>query len=100
MLMSAELNGCVTWFIYFLDLLWVRYNCNSNYDKNDRRWLPIGKNKKVPGLFKDELGEKIIIGVAALRPKTYAYLMDDGSSHKKAKDTKKCVIKPNFMLKN
>ena len=27
MLMSAELKGCVTWFIYFLDLLWVRYNC-------------------------------------------------------------------------
>ena len=27
MLMSAKLKGCVTWFIYFLDLLWVRYNC-------------------------------------------------------------------------
>ena len=27
MLMSAELKVCVTWFIYFLDLLWVRYNC-------------------------------------------------------------------------
>ena len=27
MLMSAELKECVTWFIYFLDLLWVRYNC-------------------------------------------------------------------------
>ena len=32
----------------------------SNYDKNDKRPLPIGKNKKVPGLFKDELGGKII----------------------------------------
>ena len=27
MLISAELKGCVTWFIYFLDLPWVRYNC-------------------------------------------------------------------------
>ena len=27
MLMSAELKRCVTWFIYFLDLLWLRYNC-------------------------------------------------------------------------
>ena len=27
MLISAELKGCFTWFIYFLDLLWVRYNC-------------------------------------------------------------------------
>ena len=27
MLMPAELKGCVTWFISFLDLLWVRYIC-------------------------------------------------------------------------
>ena len=27
MLMSAELKDCVTWFIFFLDFLWVRYNC-------------------------------------------------------------------------
>ena len=27
MLMSAELQVCVTWFIYFLNLLCVRYNC-------------------------------------------------------------------------
>ena len=31
-----------------------------NYDKNDKRPLLIGKNKKVPGLFKVELGGKII----------------------------------------
>ena len=30
----------------------------SNYEKNDNRPLPIGKNKNVPGLFKDELGGK------------------------------------------
>ena len=29
----------------------------------------------------------------ALIPKTYSYLMDDDSKHKKAKGTKKCVIK-------
>ena len=27
MLISAELKGCVTWFIHFLDLHYVRYNC-------------------------------------------------------------------------
>ena len=32
----------------------------SNYDENDKRPLPIGKNKKVPDSFKDELGGKII----------------------------------------
>ena len=30
----------------------------SNFDKNDRRSLPVGKNKKVPGIFKVELGGK------------------------------------------
>ena len=54
-----------------------RWFDTSNYDKNDKRPLPIGKNKKVPGLFKDELGGKIIAEVVALRP--YAYLDDDGS---------------------
>ena len=31
--------------------------------------------------------------LVALRPKTYSYLMDDGWKDKKAKGTKKCVIK-------
>ena len=41
----------------------------------------------------DELGEKIMAELAALRPRTYSYLMDDGNSDKKAKGTKKCEIK-------
>ena len=61
---------------------------SSNYDKNDERPLPVGKNKKVIGLFKDELGGKIMTEFAALRAKAYAYLMEDGSKHKKAKGTK------------
>ena len=72
----------------------------SNYDKNDKRPLPIGKNKKVPGLFKDELGGKIITEVVALRPKAYAYLDDDGSEHKKSKGTKRCVIKQKLIFQN
>ena len=70
----------------------------SNYDKNDKRPLPIGKNKKVLGLFKDELGGKIITEVIALRPKIYAYLTNDDRDHKKAKGTKKCVIKQKLRL--
>ena len=77
-----------------------RWLDTSNYDKSDKRPPPIGKNKKVPGLFKDELGGKIIAEVVALRPKTYAYLMDDGSDHKKAKGTRKCVIKQKLMFEN
>ena len=63
----------------------------SNYEVN--RPLLTGKNKKVIGLMKDELGGKIMTEFATLRPKTYSYLMNDGNSDKKAKGTKKCVIK-------
>ena len=36
----------------------------------------------------------------ALTAKTYACLMDDDSEYKKAKGTKKCVIKRRFMFEN
>ena len=35
-----------------------------------------------------------------LRPKTYSYLDDNCNEHKKAKDTKKCVIKQKNMFQN
>ena len=35
-----------------------------------------------------------------LRAKTYGYLMDDDSERKKAKRTKKCVIKRRLMFEN
>ena len=66
----------------------------SNYKIN--RLFPTGKNKNVIGLMKDELGGKIMTEFVALRPKTYSYLMDDGNTDKKAKGTKKCVIKRIF----
>ena len=62
----------------------------SNYEVT--RPLPMGKNKKVIGLMKDELGGKIITEFVTLRPKTSSFLTDDGKD-KKAKGTKKCVIK-------
>ena len=61
-----------------------RWFDTSNYDENDERPLPIGKNKKVIGLFKDELSGKITTELAALTAKAYAYLMEDGSEHKKS----------------
>ena len=62
-----------------------------NYDVN--RPLPTGKNKKVIGLMKDELGGKIITEFVTLRPKTYSYLINNFKEDKKAKGTKKCIIK-------
>ena len=56
------------------------------------RPLPIGKNKKVIGLMKDELGGEIMKEFFALRPKMYSYRV--GSSEpKKCKGIKKCVVK-------
>ena len=72
----------------------------SNYDKNDKRPLLIGENKKELGFFKDELGGKIMAETCALRSKTWAYKMDDNSEQKKAKGTKKCVIKRELMFEN
>ena len=77
-----------------------RWIDTSNYDKNDKRSLQIGVNKKVIGMFKDELGRNITKELCALRAKTYAYLMDDYIEKKKAKGVKRCVIKHRLMFEN
>ena len=50
-----------------------RWFDTSNYDENDKRSIQIGVNKKVIGMFKDELGGKIIKEFCALRAKTYSF---------------------------
>ena len=77
-----------------------RWFDTSNYDEKDKRPLPIGKNNKVIGLFKDELGGKIMIEFCALRAKAYAYKLYDDIENKKAKGAKKCIIKREITFKN
>ena len=81
----------------------------SDFNKNDNRPLEIGKNKKVLGKFKDELGGKIMTKFVALRAKTYSFLIDDFTDddyvknrivNEKAKGTKKCVIKGEILFNN
>ena len=74
----------------------ISHGVDNRFDTSNykvKRPLPIGKNKKVIGLMKDELGGEIITEFIALRPKTYFYLTDNDKIDKKAKGTKKCVIK-------
>ena len=47
----------------------ARWFDTSNYDENHKRPLPIGKNKKLIELFKDELGGKIMKEFGELRAK-------------------------------
>ena len=77
-----------------------RWFDTSNYDKIDKRPLLISKNKKVIGMFKDELGGKIMKEFCAPRAKTYAHLIDDDIEKKKAKGTKKCIIRRRLTFKN
>ena len=61
-----------------------------NYEIN--RPLPI-RIKNVIKLMRDELGRTIMTEFDNFMTKTYSYLIDDGSGDKKAKETKKYVIK-------
>ena len=59
------------------------------------QWVRIKKE-----FFKNELRGEIMTEVCALRLKTWAYKMDDDSERKKAKRTKKAVIKRSTMYEN
>ena len=72
-----------------------RYH-TSNYETN--RPLSKGKNKKLIGLMKDELGGKIMTEFVELRRKTYSYLIDDDNSRKKAKGMKKMCNKKKLEI--
>ena len=72
----------------------------SGYSKTDFRRLPIGLNKKVIGLMKDELGGKIITEFVTLRPKLCSYKVLDGSEDKKCKGIKKCVVKKTLTFED
>ena len=75
-----------------------RWFDTSNYNGKYERPLPIGKNKNLIVLFKDEFEGKITTEFCALRAKAYSFLIDEFTDadyeknnmvNKKAKDTQK-----------
>ena len=78
----------------------------SNYPKNhvdqdgNRSAIPVGLNKKVPGLFKDECGGKIMTELAALRSKLYACNVEGVGESKRCKGVKTSTVKKDITLAN
>ena len=77
----------------------VQTRFNTSKCELDR---PLSKVKieKVIRLMKDKLSWKMTIKFIELQAKTSKYLIDDSSEDKKAKDTKKCVIKIKLKVEN
>ena len=71
----------------------------SNFDKNHPSGIQ-GKNKKVPGMMKDEAGGKIIEEFVGLRSKLYSYKMFEGKEEKKCKGIKKVVVKKQISFED
>lgn len=74
-----------------LKLNFLRYFDTSNYPLNNCYGIP-GLNKKVPGLFKDELGGNLISEFVGLRSKLYC-IKTVQEELKKAKGIQKQVLK-------
>ena len=66
---------------------------------NPDRPLPVGPNKKVIALMKDELGGEIMTEFVTLRPKMYAYKTGSAES-KKCKGIKKCVVRKTISFED
>ncbi|XP_072051648.1 uncharacterized protein [Amphiura filiformis] len=69
-----------------------RYFDTSNYPADHPSGIPTGKNKKVPGMVKDEAGGKQIVEFVGLRAKLYSFRMHEGNEEKRCKGIKKAVV--------
>ena len=66
---------------------------------NSSRPLPVGLNKKVIGLMKDELGGEIMTEFVTLRPKMHAFKMGLVDS-KRCKGIKKCFVRKTISFED
>ena len=64
----------------------------SDYPKDHPSGIFTGENKKVIGMFKDEVAGKQITHFIGLRPKLYSFKIEEGKNVKKCKGIKKSVV--------
>ena len=65
----------------------------SDYPPGHESGILTGVNKKVIGMFKDEVAGKQITHFVGLRPKLYSFKVEDSNTTKKCKGIKKNVVK-------
>ena len=65
----------------------------SDYPPDNPSGIPTGVNKKVIGMFKDEVAGKQITHFVGLRPKLYSFKIEEDREVRKCKGIKKNVIK-------
>ena len=68
----------------------------SDYPSIHPSGIQTGLNKKVIGMFKDEVAGKQISHFVGLRPKLYSYKVEDEKELKKCKGIKKNVVKKSI----
>ena len=65
----------------------------SDYPQGHESGILTGVNKKVIGMFKDEVAGRQITHFVGLRPKLYSFKVEESSTAKKCKGVKKAVVK-------
>ena len=68
----------------------------SDYPPNHPSGIPTGCNKKVLGMFKDEVAGRYIEEFVGFRAKLYSYKMFEAEESKKCKGVKKSVVKKSI----
>ena len=72
----------------------------SDYPSDHKSGILTGVNKKVIGMFKDEVAGKQITHFVGLRPKLYSFKVEESGLTKKCKGVKKNVIKKNITFED
>ena len=72
----------------------------SDYPPNHESGILTGANKKVIGMFKDEVAGRQITHFVGLRPKLYSFKVEDEKANKKCKGIKKNIVKKDISFED